>query len=135
MYLESKSRQQKVTKPLHPPAFHLYSHLYHFHNIWMFNHPLTTKYHLFFSLRLLGDEILNGIVRKKFFHFPVKLCRQCLIMCNDQRRFVQLLNDVRHGKCLSRAGDTKQGFKLISFLETFHQFRDCLRLIAGWFVL
>ena len=25
-----------VTKPLHPPAFHLYSH--HFHNIWMSNH-------------------------------------------------------------------------------------------------
>ena len=49
---------KKVTKPLHPPAFHLYSHHYHFHNIWMFNHQHTTKYHLLFDLRLLGDKIL-----------------------------------------------------------------------------
>ena len=56
-----KNRRQKVTKPLHPPAFHICSHHYRFHNIWMFNHPHTTKYHLFFDLRLLGDKVFYNI--------------------------------------------------------------------------
>lgn len=134
MYLESKSRQQKVTKPLHPPAFHLYSHLYHFHNIWMFNHPLTTKYHLFFSLRLLGYKIFHCILREKFLELTVKLSRQCLIVRNDQRWLIKLCDDVRHCKGLTGAGHTEQSLELIAFLEASYQFFDRLRLVTGWLV-
>ena len=84
-FYNQKSRQRKVTKPLHPPAFHLYSHHYHFHNIWMFNHPHTTKYHLFFDLRLLRDKVFYCIIRKKLLHLSVKLCSQRLIVRKYQR--------------------------------------------------
>lgn len=73
-----------VTKPLHPLAFHLYSHHYRFHNIWMFNHRLTTKYFLFFDLRLLGNKIFYRILREKLLELTVKLSRQCLIVRNDE---------------------------------------------------
>ena len=135
MYLESKSRQQKVTKPLHPPAFHLYSHLYHFHNIWMFNHPLTTKYHLFFSLRLLGDKIFHCVIGEEFLKLTIQLGCQCFIVCNNQCRFVHLLDNVCHGKGLTRSGDTKQRLTLVSFFKSFDQFFDCLWLITGWVIL
>ena len=132
--LFKKSRQQKVAKPLHPPTFHLCSHHYHFLNIWMFNHPHTTKYHLFCDFLMLGDKIFHCVVWKKFLHLPVKLRRQRLIVCNDQRRFVQLLNNICHSKCLTGTCDSKQRLELIALLEAFDQFLNCLRLVTGWFV-
>lgn len=57
-----KNRQQKVTKLLHPPAFHLFSYHCHIHNIWMFSHPLATKYHLFFDYLVLGDKIFRCVI-------------------------------------------------------------------------
>ena len=50
-------------------------------------------------------------------------------MGDDQRRLIQLLDDVRHRKSLARTGDAKKGLKLVSFLETFDQLFDRLWLI------
>jgi len=52
-------------------------------------------------------------------------------MCDDQRRFVQCLDDIRHCKSLTRTGNTQQSLELIALPETFYQFRDCLRLVSG----
>ena len=35
-------------------------------------------------------------------------------MCDDQRRFVQCLDDIRHCKSLTRTGDTEQCLELIA---------------------
>ena len=120
-----------VTKPIHPPALHLYSHHYHFYNIWMFNHPRATKYHPFCDFLMLGDKIFNRIIREELFKFSIQLRRQSLIMCNDQRRFVQLLNNICHGKRLTGAGNSQQSLTLISFPKTRRQFCNRLGLVAG----
>ena len=83
-FYNQKSRQRKVTNPLHPPAFHLYSHHYHFHNIWMLNHRHTTKYHLLFDLRLLGDKVFHCVFREEFLKLTIQLCCKCFIVRYDQ---------------------------------------------------
>ena len=55
-------------------------------------------------------------------------------MRNDERRLIQLCDDVRHREGLTGAGYTEQSLELIAFLEASYQFFDCLRLIAGGLV-
>ena len=45
--------------------------MYYFYNIWMFNHPHTTKYHLFCDFLMLGDKILYCIIWKELFKLPI----------------------------------------------------------------
>ena len=120
-----------VTKPLHPLAFHLYSHHYRFHNIWMFNQSITTKYYVYYRSLVLGNKIFYHILREKLLELTVKLSRQCLIVRNDQRWLIKLCDDVRHREGLTGAGHTEQSLELIAFLEAFYQFFDCLRLVTG----
>lgn len=58
--------------------------------------PNNTRYPPFSGSGTLGDEILYSIVREKFLELTVELCRQSFVMSNDQRRFIQLLDDVCH---------------------------------------
>ena len=60
----------------------------------------TTRYTSFSGSGTLGDEILYGIVREKFLELAVELCRQCLVVRNDQRRFIQLPDDIAIVKVL-----------------------------------
>ena len=87
------------------------------------------------SLRLVvvvvGDKIFHCVLRKKFFKFSIQLRRQRLIMRNDQRRFIQLLDHIRHRKCFTGTRNTEQCLTLISFLKSFHQLLNRLRLVAG----
>ena len=119
-----------VTKPLHPPAFHLYFPHYRFHNIWMFHHPHTTKYYSFCDFLMLGDKILHGILREEFFHFTVKLRRQCFIVRKYQSWFIKLCDDVRHGEGLTGTGNSQQSLELVAFLKAPDQLLDCLGLVA-----
>ena len=56
-------------------------------------------------------------------------------MSNNQRRFIQLLDDIRHRKGFSGAGDAQKGLALVAFFKTFDQVGDRLGLVAGGFVL
>ena len=97
----------------------------------MFNHPLATKYYPFYDHLVLGDKIFDCLFREEFLKLTVQLCCQCFIVRNDQCRFVHLLNDIRHGKCLTRSSNTKQRLTLVSFFKSFDQFFDCLWLVSG----
>ena len=48
----------------------------------------STKYTSFSGSGTLGDKILYGIVRKELLELTVELRGQCLIMRNDQSRFI-----------------------------------------------
>ena len=48
----------------------------------------NTRYPPFSCPGTLGDEILYGVVRKEFLELAVELCRQGLVMCDDQCRFI-----------------------------------------------
>ena len=52
-------------------------------------------------------------------------------MGQNQRRLVQLLDDIGHGKGLAGAGDAKKSFKLIALFKSFYQLLDGLGLVAG----
>ena len=52
-------------------------------------------------------------------------------MGDDQRRFIQLLDDICHRESLARTGDAKEGLTLVAFLEAFDQVSDGLGLVAG----
>ena len=67
--------------------------------------PNNTRYPPFSSSGTLGDKVLHSIVREKLLELAVELCRQGLIMGDDQRRFIQLCDDIRHRKRLARSGD------------------------------
>ena len=69
---------------------------------------------------IVGHKILDSVFREELLEFSVKLCRQCFIVCQYQRRLVQSLNDIRHGECLTGTGDTKQRLALIAFLKSFY---------------
>lgn len=81
---------------------------------------------------MLGDKVFYCIIGKEFFEFSVQLRCQCLIMCNDKRWFIQLLNDICHRKCLTRTSDTKKGLTLVAFFKTLYKLVNGLWLITGW---
>ena len=86
------------------------------------------------NIKILGDKVLDCILREEFFHFAVKLCCQCFIVRKYQGWFVELGDDIRHCEGLTRTGNTKQSLELVAFFEAFDQFFDGLWLIACGFV-
>ena len=66
----------------------------------------STGYSSFLHLGTLGDEILHRIIEEELLKLPIQLRRQSLIMSDDQHRFILLLNHIRHGKRLTRTGNT-----------------------------
>ena len=87
----------------------------------IFRNISVRLWHIRFRLIIIivGNKILDGILREKFFHFSVQLPRQCLVVGNNQRWLIQCLNDICHRKGLSRTGHTQQRFKLVAFFESF----------------
>ena len=79
---------------------------------------------------IVGDKVFHGIFREELLHLPVQLGRQRLVVGDDQRRFIELFDDIGHGKGLSRTGDAQQGFALVSLFKTLHQLLDGPRLVA-----
>lgn len=80
---------------------------------------------------LVGDKILDCILREELLKLAVKLGCQGLVVGDDKRRLVQRLDDVGHCKRLARSRDAQKRLKLISFFKALHQLGDSLGLIAG----
>ena len=64
------------------------------------------------------DEIFDRIIRKKAFELGVKLGGERFVVRNDQRRFVDVFDNIRNGKRLARAGDSKKHLMPASGYET-----------------
>ena len=63
------------------------------------------------SLRLviivIGNKILHRVLREELLKLPVKLSRQCFIVCNYQCGPLQLLDDIGHGEGLAGPRNTQ----------------------------
>ena len=79
---------------------------------------------------VVGDKVLDRIVREELFHLAVELRRERLVVGDDERRLLQLLNYIRHRKGLARARHADQGLKLIARAKPVGQFLYGLRLVA-----
>ena len=80
---------------------------------------------------VVGDEILDRVVREEALHLGVELGGQGLVGRQDQRRALQALNDVGHGEGLARAGDPEQDLVAFAAHDALHQLVDGLGLVAG----
>ena len=79
---------------------------------------------------VVGDKILDRIVREKLAKFAVELRRQRLIRGQHQGRAPGVCDHLCHRKCLPRASDTEQGLERKTVVDAFHQLRDRCGLIA-----
>ena len=65
----------------------------------------------------------------------VKLRRERLVVRDDQRRPIELADDIRHRERLSRTGHAEQRLVAIARLDRLQQLRDRLRLVAARLVV
>ena len=83
---------------------------------------------------VVRDKKFDGVVRKELAQLRTQLRRQCLIVCQYQRRLLYLLNDIRHGKRLAGTGDTEQRLFFKSQLNALRQLLNGFRLVSRRFV-
>ena len=80
---------------------------------------------------VVRDEVADGVLGKQVLELHVELRRQGLVRCENQRRTLGLLDDLRHREGLARSGDAKQRLVLLVGLHTRREGSDGVRLIAG----
>ena len=73
---------------------------------------------------------MHRVARKELLEFGVQLGGQRLVVRDDQRRPLDVLDDVGHRERLAGPGDAHQDLVLLAALEALDQGRDRLRLIA-----
>jgi hypothetical protein len=69
-------------------------------------------------------------VREERLELAIQLRRQRLVRRHDQRRLLNVLDDVGDGVGLARAGDAQQGLLGDARFEVAGQLRDGIRLVA-----
>ena len=79
---------------------------------------------------VVGDKVLDRVVREELLHLAVELRRKRLVVGDDECRLLQLLNHIRHRKGLARARHADQGLELIARAKPVDQFLYGLRLVA-----
>jgi len=79
---------------------------------------------------VIADEIFDGIVREKFLEFLVKLGGEGLVVADNERWFLNAFDDIGHCEGLAAAGDAQQGLMTVTFIQTFDQFINRLRLVT-----
>ena len=82
---------------------------------------------------VVGDEVLDGVVREEAPELLVQLGGQGLVVDHDERRAVHPGDRLRHGEGLARPGDAEQGLERVAALESAHQFVDGPWLVAPEF--
>ena len=80
---------------------------------------------------VIGDEILDRVLREEALHLAVELRGQGLVRGEDDRRTPGALDDMRHREGLARAGDAEQHLVALAAAEPLAQLVDRLRLVAG----
>lgn len=73
--------------------------------------------------------------REKVFKLTVKLRGESLVMAQNQRGFLDLLNDIGHSEGLARACDTEQCLCRGAIANALNKLLNGLRLIACRFIL
>ena len=80
-------------------------------------------------------EILHRVFGEKLLELAVELCRQCLVVAEDERGTLHAGDDIGHGEGLARAGHSEQCLRLGAVVYPLRQLVDGLRLVARGLVL
>ena len=79
---------------------------------------------------VIGDEILDRVVREEALELAIELGGQRLVGREHQRRALRRLDHLRHGEGLARAGDAEQHLVALMRVHLRHQLGDGRRLVA-----
>jgi len=82
---------------------------------------------------VVADEKVDGVVGEKRAELLAQLRRKRLVVRDDERRALHSGDDRRHREGLARARCPQKRLEPIPALETFHQLRDGLGLVAARF--
>ena len=80
---------------------------------------------------VIADEIFDRVVREEPLHLAIELRRQRFIGRQNQRRALHVLDDMRHGEGLARAGHAEQHLAALVVADTLGEIGDGLGLVAG----
>ena len=80
---------------------------------------------------VVGDEILDRVVREEVLELAIELRGQRLVRREDQGRALRLLDHLGHGEGLARAGDAEQHLGALGRVDALDEIADGGRLVAG----
>ena len=80
---------------------------------------------------VVGDEVFDGVIRKKRAELLAQLRRERLVVRQHERRPLDLLDDLGHGIGLAAAGHAQQHLLTQAVLQPLGQRLDRLRLVAA----
>ncbi len=79
---------------------------------------------------VVGDEVLDRVVREELAELVAELCRERLVVGDDERRATDLLDHPRHRRRLAGSGRTEQRLVALTRLEPGRDLGDRARLVA-----
>ena len=80
---------------------------------------------------VVADEILHGAFGEEVPELGAELCRQGLVVDQDQGGALHPLDDVGHGEGLAAAGHAEKGLLVIAVLKPLDEVFHRLGLVAG----
>ena len=80
---------------------------------------------------VVADEVVDRVIGKELLELRVKLSRQRLVVRDDQRRLVELGDDVGDGVSLARPGRPQQALPRLAGANALGEGFDGLGLVAG----
>jgi len=80
---------------------------------------------------VVGDEILDGIVREESLELAIELGGQRLVRRQHERRTLHLGDDIGDAEGLARTGHPQQRLVRQTGFQALDQLTDGLRLVAG----
>lgn len=82
----------------------------------------------------IANKVVHGIIWEVGSELGVKLSRKGFVMRDDEGWFAGLLDEIRHGKGFTRAGDPKEDLLFLARSQAIHQFFDSSWLIPSWLI-
>jgi hypothetical protein len=79
---------------------------------------------------VVGDEVLDGVVGEEGLELVVELGGQGLVVCEDEGRTVELLDDLGHREGLAGAGDAEEDLVFFAGVEAGDKLADGSGLVA-----
>jgi hypothetical protein len=80
---------------------------------------------------VVGDEVLDRVLRQELAELVAKLRCERLVVRDDERRLLHLLDQPGHRRRLAGAGRAEQGLIAVAGVDAAGQRGDGVRLIAG----
>ena len=79
---------------------------------------------------VVTDEVADVVVREERLELARELRGQCLVVGDDERRLLHLLDDLGDRVRLARARRAQEDLRLLAVLDTGRELLDGLRLVA-----